>query len=114
MADEVDVYWFMRRFLGRSPPGMETNPEWSKAEYERALGLFLNKHGPHMEDDKEDVPRIMGKQSAGTPQASTSHVRKASDAYLSPRKNTVPKRKKQLASKGPNGVKRNRARPMLP
>jgi hypothetical protein len=66
MADEVDVYWFMRRFSGRSPPGMETNPEWSKAEYERALGLFLNKHGPHMEDDKEDVPRIMGKQSAGT------------------------------------------------
>ncbi|KAJ7243306.1 hypothetical protein C8J57DRAFT_1243596 [Mycena rebaudengoi] len=36
------------------------------------------------------------------PQASSSLVRKASDADLSPRKNTVPKKKKQLARKSAN------------
>ncbi|KAJ7240258.1 hypothetical protein C8J57DRAFT_1245467 [Mycena rebaudengoi] len=102
LADEMDVHWFMKRFPGCSPPGMETKPDWSPAEYERALGLFLHKHGPHMEDDEEDVMRLMGPQKPSAPQASSSLVRKASDADLSPRKNTVPKKKKQLARKSAN------------
>ncbi|KAJ7234806.1 hypothetical protein C8J57DRAFT_1531305 [Mycena rebaudengoi] len=105
LGDEIDVFWFMLSFPGRSPPGFEVNPDWSLAEHERALGLFLHEHGPHMEDDPDIIARLMGSQLAAggvtlPPQAesSTRRVRKASDTDLSPRKDSVVKKRKQTSA----------------